>query len=175
MKTLINTLLGLIVILTLASASCSKKNYLRTKDLDASMIESPQTQEDIDRNKIIKYAKLKKLKGNFTSSGIFYVIENAGQGIERPTAESNITAHYTGRLLNDVKFDSSFDRDEPLKFKLGKVIKGWQEAVRMLGKGGKGKFIIPSSLAYGDRKVGDVIPPNAVLVFDLELIDFKTE
>ena len=77
--------------------------------------------------------------------------------------------------MNGKKFDSSYDRDEPLNFKLGQVIKGWQEAVRMLGKGGKGKFVIPSALAYGDREVGDVIPANAVLVFDMELLDFKAE
>jgi len=175
MKALINTLFAIVVMFTLTASSCSKKNYLTSKDLKASKIESPQTQADIDRNKIIKYVTLKELKGNFTSSGIFYVIENAGAGVERPTSESDITAHYTGKLLNDIKFDSSYDRDEPLEFKLGQVIKGWQEAIQMLGKGGKGKFIIPSSLAYGDRVVGEIIPANAVLVFDMELLDFKTQ
>ena len=68
-----------------------------------------------------------------------------------------------------------YDRDEPLKFKPTQVIKGWQEAVRMLGKGGKGKFIIPSGLAYGEKAVGEMIPANANLVFDMELLDFKSE
>ncbi|HFB99753.1 MAG TPA: hypothetical protein ENJ53_03000 [Phaeodactylibacter sp.] len=173
MKTLINTLFALVVLTSWSLMSCTPKNYLSTKDLDASMIESPQTQADIDRNKIIKYVVKNKLKGNFTSSGIFYVIDKEGEGIERPTAESDITAHYKGTLLNGKKFDSSYDRDEPLNFKLNQVIKGWQEAVRMLGKGGSGKFIIPSELAYGDRQVGEDIAANAVLVFDMELIDFK--
>ncbi|MFK7774999.1 MAG: FKBP-type peptidyl-prolyl cis-trans isomerase [Saprospiraceae bacterium] len=175
MKTLINTLFALVILSSLTIMSCAEKNYLSTKDLDSSMVESPQTQADIDRNKIIKFAKAAKLKGNFTSSGIFYVIEEAGAGLERPSSESNVTAHYKGTLLNGKKFDSSYDRDEPLKFKPNQVIKGWQEAVRMLGKGGRGKFIIPSGLAYGDRVVGDVIPANANLVFDMELIDFKSE
>lgn len=175
MKILINTLFAVMLLSSLTMISCAEKNYLSTKDLEKSMVESPQTQADIDRNKIIKFAKAAKLKGNFTSSGIFYVIENAGDGLERPNENSNVTAHYTGTLLNGKKFDSSYDRDEPLKFKPKQVIKGWQEAVRMLGKGGKGKFVIPSGLAYGERAVGDVIPANANLVFDMEVIDFKSE
>ena len=109
MKTLINTLIALVILTSLSMMSCAPKNYLSTKDLDASMIESPQTQADIDRNKIIKYVKKNKLKGSFTSSGIFYVIDKAGEGIERPTAESDITAHYKGTLLNGNKlFTSQF-------------------------------------------------------------------
>ena len=175
MKTLINTLLAIVVFFTLTAMSCSKKNYLSTKDLDATMVESPQTQADIDRNKIIKYVKSKKLQGSFTSSGIFYVIDEPGNGVERPTSDSKVTAHYTGTLLNGKKFDSSHDRDEPLSFKPSEVIKGWQEAVTMLGKGGKGKFIIPSGLCYRDRVIGEIIPGNACLVFDMEVLDFKTE
>ena len=175
MKTLINTLFALVIMCTLTTMSCTPKNYLGSKDLEASMVDSPQTQADIDRNKIIAYAKAKKLKGNFTESGIFYVIEKAGEGIERPTADSKITAHYTGRLLSGKKFDSSYDRDEPLEFKLTQVIKGWQEACRMLGKGGKGTFIIPSGLAYGDRAVGQDISENSVLLFAMEMIDFRME
>jgi FKBP-type peptidyl-prolyl cis-trans isomerase FkpA/FKBP-type peptidyl-prolyl cis-trans isomerase FklB len=175
MKTLINTLFALVILSSLTVISCAPKNYLSTKDLDGSMVESPQTQADIDRNKIIKFAKAAKLKGNFTSSGIFYVIDEPGEGLERPSEDSKVTAHYTGTLLNGKKFDSSYDRDEPLKFKPSQVIKGWQEAVRMLGKGGKGKFIIPSGLAYGEKAVGEIIPANANLVFDMELLDFKSE
>lgn len=175
MKTLINTLFVLTLLVSLTTMSCSEKNYLSNKDLDNSMVESPQTQADIDRNKIIKYVKENKLKGSFSSSGIFYAIEELGEGVERPTSESNITAHYKGYLLTGKKFDSSYDRDEPLKFKLGQVIKGWQEAIQMMGKGGKGTFLIPSGLAYGERAVGDDISENSVLAFDMELIDFKTE
>lgn len=175
MKTLINTLFALVILSSLMVISCTPKNYLSTKDLEGSIVDSPQTQADIDRNKIIKFAKTAKLKGNFTSSGIFYVIDEPGEGLERPNENSNVTAHYTGTLLNGKKFDSSYDRDEPLKFKPKQVIKGWQEAIRMLGRGGKGKFIIPSGLAYGEKVVGEVIPANANLVFDMEIIDFKPE
>ncbi len=175
MKTLINTLFVFVTLLAITTMSCSKKNYISNKDLDSNVIESPQTQSDMDKNKIIQYVKANKLKGNFTSSGIFYSIDDAGDGVERPTAESLITAHYKGKLLNGEKFDSSYDRDEPLKFKLNQVIKGWQEACRLLGRGGKGTFIIPSNLAYGERAVGNVIGENSVLVFDMEMLDFKSE
>ena len=157
MKTIVNTLFALVILCTLTIMSCTEKNYLSKKDLDSSMVESPQTQADIDRNKIIKFAKSSKLKGNFTSTGIFYVIEEAGTGLERPSSNSNVTAHYKGTLLNGKKFDSSYDRDQPLKFKPGQVIKGWQEAIRMLGKGGKGKRYktkkSASTLAY-EKKFG---------------------
>ena len=98
MKTLIQTLCVIVFTLLLFS-SCTDKTGLSIKDLDNSMIESPQTQADIDRNKIIKYVKAKGLKGNFTSSGIFFVIDNPGEGLEKPTNDSNITAHYIGCLL----------------------------------------------------------------------------
>jgi len=174
MKTLIQTLC-VIILTTFMITSCTDKTGLSIKDLDSSMIESPQTQADIDRNKIIKYVKAKKLKGNFTSSGIFYVIENPGEGLEKPTDDSTVTAHYIGSLISGRVFDSSYERGEALTFKLSDVIQGWQEAIGMLGKGGKGKFIIPSSLAYGEKQVGDDIAENSSLVFDIELLDFKTE
>ena len=75
--------------------------------------------------------------------------------------------------MDGTQFDSSYDRGAPLEFKLGQVIKGWQEAIKLLKKGGKGTFLIPSHLAYGERGAGSAIPPNAVLVFDIELVDFE--
>ena len=172
MKTLIQTSY-VIVFSLLLFTSCTDKTGLSTKDLDNSMIESPQTQADIDRNRIIKYVKAKGLKGNFTSSGIFYVIDKAGEGLEKPTNDSNITAHYIGSLISGKVFDSSYERGEPLEAKLGDAIEGWQEAIGMLGKGGKGKFIIPSNLAYGEQQVGEFIAENSSLVYDIELLDFK--
>ena len=172
MKTLIQTLYVITLVLFVFT-SCTDKTGLSTKDLENSMIESPQTQADIDRNKIIKYVKAKKLKGNFTSSGIFYVIDNPGEGLEKPTNDSQVTTHYIGSLISGKVFDSTYEQGEPLEVKLGDVIEGWQEAIGMLGKGGKGKFIIPSNLAYGEKEVGEYIAENSSLVFDIELLDFK--
>ena len=173
MKTIVNTLFALVILCTLTIMSCTEKNYLSKKDLDSSMVESPQTQADIDRNKIIKFAKSSKLKGNFTSTGIFYVIEEAGTGLERPSSNSNVTANYKGTLLNGKKFDSSYYRDQPLKFKPGQVIKGWQEGVAMMSPGGKATLVVPSYLAYGDQGSPPVIPAGATLQFDVELLEIK--
>lgn len=109
-------------------------------------------------------------KATKTPSGIYYVMEKEGEG-ENPSPTETITAHYHGTLLNGKIFDSSVDRGVPFKFQLGRVIKGWQEAMGMMKPGGKGKFVIPSALAYGERGAGANIPPNSPLVFEIELLD----
>ncbi len=104
-------------------------------------------------------------------SGLKYIDEAVGEG---PAAVSGkeVTVHYTGTFPNGKKFDSSVDRDEPFTFQLGagRVIKGWDEGVAGMRIGGKRKLIIPSELAYGKRGAGSVIPPDAVLHFDVELL-----
>lgn len=109
-----------------------------------------------------------------TASGIFYKTTKEGTG-ESPKSGTMVSAHYTGRLLeNDMKFDSSYDRGEPLKFEVGvgRVIRGWDETLLTMKKGEKRTIIIPPELGYGARGAGRVIPPNAWLVFDVELVDF---
>lgn len=83
--------------------------------------------------------------------------------------------HYTGWLMDGTKFDSSLDRDEPLKFVIGKgqVIRGWDDGVASMHVGGKRELIIPSSLAYGERGAGGVIPPDATLKFEIYLIELE--
>ena len=128
----------------------------------------PGTQ-DADMQAYLKEQGLYK-KAQKTDSGIYYIVEKEGEGAH-PTPADNITAHYHGTLLNGDVFDSSVDRGVPFKFQLGRVIKGWQEAMGMMKPGGKAKFIIPSALAYGERGAGASIPPNSPLVFDIELFD----
>ena len=104
-------------------------------------------------------------------SGLKYVDVAKGEG---PAAVSgkNVTVHYTGTFPNGKKFDSSLDRNEPFTFLLGagQVIKGWDEGVAGMRIGGKRRLVIPSELGYGKRGAGSVIPPNAELFFEVELL-----
>ena len=104
-----------------------------------------------------------------TASGLRYITQTEGTG-KMPLATDQVTVHYTGYLLNGTKFDSSVDRGQPATFGLNQVIKGWTEGLQLMKEGGKTKFIIPSELGYGANGAGGVIPPNAWLVFDVELI-----
>ena len=106
-----------------------------------------------------------------TPSGLKYIVVN-GSG-EKPTVAGMVAiVHYDGFLLDGKKFDSSRDRNEPFEFILGEgqVIKGWDEGVAMMKIGDKYRFVIPSNLAYGERGAGGVIPPNATLIFDVEVL-----
>ena len=106
-----------------------------------------------------------------TSSGLQYIDLKVGTG---PTAQAGqtVSVHYTGWLENGKKFDSSVDRGQPFSFPLGagRVIKGWDDGVQGMKVGGKRKLIIPSNLGYGARGAGGVIPPNATLIFEVELL-----
>jgi len=104
-----------------------------------------------------------------TESGLMYVILKPGDG-PSPGPTDRVEAHYTGWLMDGSKFDSSHDRGVPAKFPLNRVIKGWTEGVGLMKVGAKHRLIIPSELGYGERGSGRHIPPNATLVFDIELL-----
>ncbi len=116
-----------------------------------------------------KYPTAKK-----TASGLYYVVEKEGTGTQA-AAGKTVSVHYTGTLANGKKFDSSYDRNQPISFVLGQkqVIAGWDEGIALMKIGSKLKLIIPSSLGYGPNGAGGVIPPNATLVFDTELMEVK--
>jgi len=107
-----------------------------------------------------------------TASGLKYVDEIVGAG-NSPRRGDYVVVHYTGTLQDGTKFDSSLDRGEPIVFQIGvgQVIPGWDEGVGSMKIGGKRRLIIPPELGYGARGAGDVIPPNATLIFDVELLD----
>ncbi len=109
-----------------------------------------------------------------TPSGLKYVDQVVGTG-DAAVAGKTVNVHYTGWLENGKKFDSSVDRGQPFSFPLGagRVIRGWDEGVQGMKVGGKRKLTIPSDLGYGSRGAGGVIPPNAPLIFDVELLGVR--
>jgi FKBP-type peptidyl-prolyl cis-trans isomerase len=104
-----------------------------------------------------------------TPSGLQYKVITEGHG-KSPAATDTVLVHYRGTTIDGVEFDSSYKRNEPISFPLNGVIPGWTEGVQLMKEGGKIQLFIPSNLAYGSQGAGGVIPPDATLVFDIELL-----
>jgi FKBP-type peptidyl-prolyl cis-trans isomerase FklB len=102
-------------------------------------------------------------------SGLQYKIIKAGTGA-KPAAASKVQVHYRGSLIDGTEFDSSYKRGEPASFPVNGVISGWTEALQLMKEGAKWQLVIPSDLAYGENGAPPMIPPNATLVFDVELL-----
>jgi FKBP-type peptidyl-prolyl cis-trans isomerase len=131
-----------------------------------------------DAKIIDDYVAKNSMKTVETPSGLNYIIVKEGDGV-KPVAGNMVSVHYVGKLLDGKEFDSSYKNPQsggkPVDFPIGQgmVIPGWEEGIMNMKKGGKSTFIIPSSLAYGEAGSPGVIPPNSVLVFDVELVDVK--
>lgn len=121
-------------------------------------------------------AELEKISAGFkkTDSGLRYQIIQEGTGV-KAVKDKTVSVHYKGQLTDGTVFDSSYKRNQPIDFTLGvgQVISGWDEGVALLKVGDKARFVIPSDLAYGSAGAGGVIPPNAALIFDVELMAVK--
>ncbi|MEL7064679.1 MAG: FKBP-type peptidyl-prolyl cis-trans isomerase, partial [Bacteroidota bacterium] len=148
--------------------------------------EKAEQQHQEDAKTIADYLKKNEIVAQTTASGLHYVIDTPGQGAS-PQSGAQVKVNYTGRLLDGKVFDTSLEAMAkehqvhnpqrtyaPLEFKvgMGQVIQGWDEGILLLNKGAKARFFIPSTLAYGSRAMGDVIPANAILTFEVELVDF---
>lgn len=127
-----------------------------------------------EKANILKYLQENNYKASPTPSGLYYIEQVKGDGA-KPTAGQKVKVHYTGKLLDGKKFDSSVDRGQPLEFQLGigQVIRGWDEGIALMNVGSKGLLIIPSELGYGKHGAGDHIPGNSTLVFEVELLGIE--
>ena len=148
----------------------------KAKAFDAAKAFEEFNKSKADRIRKEKEKELKMLKDvskgfSKTSSGLLYKFEKENNS-QKPSNGNKVKVHYKGMLLDGTVFDSSFKRNQPIEFTLGigQVIKGWDEGISLLGIGDKASFIIPSDLAYGASGAGGIIPPNATLFFEVELI-----
>ncbi|RRO13435.1 peptidylprolyl isomerase [Flavobacteriaceae bacterium 14752] len=150
------------------------KNFDAAKAFENGIAEFEEAQakrqEEINNKINSQYDNLEK-----TESGLRYVITEENPDGEQPQAGDNVSVHYEGRLIDGTVFDSSFKRNKPITFPLGqrRVIAGWDEGIALMKKGEKATLVIPPDLGYGPRGAGGVIPPNAYLIFDVELVDIK--
>lgn len=107
-----------------------------------------------------------------TDTGLQYRVITDGDG-KSPTLSNSVVAHYRGTLMDGTEFDSSYKRGQPIEFPVTGVIKGWTEALQMMKPGAKWELFIPPALAYGERGAGAAIPPNSLLIFEVELVSVK--
>lgn len=132
--------------------------------------EDGRNQTEVDRELILQYLADNNIDAEEHESGLFYLITREGNG-ERPTVQNEVTVKYKGFLLNGNVFDQTTG-DDTITFPLGNLIPGWQIGIPLIDKGGAATLFLPSALGYGPQGVG-TIPPNSVLIFDIELVDFQ--
>ncbi|MCB0648920.1 MAG: FKBP-type peptidyl-prolyl cis-trans isomerase [Saprospiraceae bacterium] len=131
---------------------------------------SPVSQKEMDENALIEYISDKGYPVTRTENGVFIHTIAEGQGALIQRGQP-LQAHYIGKFLNGPTFQSSYDKGRPMAFHQGQMVSGWNEALLHMRIGQKALLFIPSHLAYGENGLGDVIPPNANLVFEIEIIE----
>jgi FKBP-type peptidyl-prolyl cis-trans isomerase len=168
-----STLIYEVDIVDVQSKDDYEKEQVRKKFVESLKRDSLRVAE---AQNLKKYLADQKITAKPTTSGLYYIEKVKGTGTQ-PVAGDKVKVHYTGTLLNGKKFDSSVDRNQPFEFTLGKgqVIKGWDEGIALMKKGGKATLIVPFNIAYGERSMGSDIPAFATLVFEVELLDVTKE
>jgi len=166
----------------LEDAMTGAEPQLTTEEIDAEMTafqERRQAEAEAERTALAQSnleagrAHMEELSARgevqTTESGLQYIVVEAGEG-DNPVAADSVEVHYEGRLIDGTVFDSSFERGQTVTFGLTQVIPGWTEGLQLMKPGAKFKFIIPPELGYGEGGAGQMIGPNATLLFDVELI-----
>lgn len=163
------SLIAVIAIFTIACKKTKTPEELLNERVQA-VLKDNAVQLAADIEKIKKYITDNKLTASSTPEGIYYVIEEAGLGVDYPTLISNVSARYKGYLLDGKVFDQAVNA---IPFNLQQVITGWTIGMQKFKRRSKGKLLIPSPFAYGANPPSSAIPVNSVLIFDIELVDFN--
>ena len=133
-------------------------------------LEAKMNAENIEKGKAFLAENAKKEGIVTLPSGLQYQVLKEGNG-KKPAATDRVKCHYEGTLIDGTLFDSSIKRGQPAVFGVNQVIKGWVEALQLMGEGAKWKLFIPSELGYGAQQAGELIPPHSTLIFEVELIE----
>ncbi|MCG8327318.1 MAG: FKBP-type peptidyl-prolyl cis-trans isomerase [Chitinophagales bacterium] len=139
------------------------------------LIGDAATLADQEQNTIVNYAIDNLIPLERTNSGLFYRILQEGEG-EQLEWGDYVSAHYKGYYMDSKVFDSSYKRDKPMNFYIGNMVPGWNEGLQLIKPGGKMQLFVPSALGYGEKGLGNeedgyLVPPNSILVFDLEVLE----
>ncbi len=140
--------------------------------LSACQEDDPQERFEQDQQAIVDYLNENNLQADEHESGLYYNIVEPGTSA-KPSPSSGVKVYYQGRLLDGTVFDEVTNSGAPATFLLNQLIPGWQIGIPLIGKGGKITLYLPSALGYGTRGSGEDVPPNSILIFDIELVDFS--
>ncbi len=150
------------------------QTYLQDVQMQQMERQAAEADDNIQQGQAFLEENLQSSDVNETDSGLQYRVLEEGDSDLRPSSSDEVEVHYRGTLINDEVFDSSYDRGEPVTFPLNRVIPGWTEGLQLMTVGSKYQFFIPSELGYGNNPPpGSNIPPGAVLIFEVELLDIK--
>ena len=159
-------------LLSTAEAQQIRQQYMQQRRAQMQQERQAQAETNLEEGEEFLAENANKEGVEVTDSGLQYKVIEEGDGAS-PNATDTVTVHYRGKLLNGTEFDSSYSRGQPATFSLDQVIPGWTEGVQLMNVGSKYRFFIPGNLAYGERGSRG-IPPNATLIFDVELLDVKS-